>query len=159
MYLHGLEGSPQGTKGQYMVQSFGATAPDMPAIGGVESAFDDSYAVAREAVARENPSVVVGSSFGGAILMRLVLEGHWRGPCVFLASAGYRYGLGDSIPEGIEAIFIHAREDRIIPFEDSERVVRNSGPRCQLWPTDGDHRLHHIVSDGLLYRAVTALLP
>ena len=158
MYLHGLEGSPKGTKGGWMVREYDAHAPEMPAKQGRPNAFDDCYNIALDAVQRHRPSLIVGSSFGGAILMRLILDGHWSGPSVFLAQAGVTYGLGDRFPEGLRAILIHARDDAQIPYEDSVRLANNSGKGVLLWPTDGDHRLHHIVDDGTLRRAVDMLL-
>ena len=158
MYLHGLEGSPQGKKGAWMVRHYKAHAPAMPAKIGRLEAFEDSYGVALRAVNHHRPNLIVGSSFGGAILMRLILEGHWFGPSIFLAQAGLKYGLGDRLPEGLPAILIHATADKLIPLEDSETVANNSGPTVSLWTTGGDHKLHHIIDDGTLRRAIDTLL-
>ena len=158
MYLHGLEGSPQGTKGAWMTRTFGAYAPTMPAKAGDEEAFEKSYRVALEAVQTHRPNLIVGSSFGGAILMRLILERHWKGPSIFLAQAGVRYGLGDRLPSHIHAILIHGRQDTLIPIEDSILLAHNSGQNTILWGVDGEHRLHHIVEDGTLKKAVEHFL-
>lgn len=158
MYLHGLEGSPQGVKGRWMAQEFNATGPAMPAKRGNPSAFDESYAIAREAVRQLQPNIIVGSSFGGAILMRLVLEKEWFGPTIFLAQAGVLYGLGERLPEGLPAILIHAKKDKWIPHEHSLRLAQNSGDSVKLWTTEGDHKLHHITNDGTLRKAIETLL-
>jgi pimeloyl-ACP methyl ester carboxylesterase len=158
IYLHGLEGSPQGLKASWMAERFGSYAPSMPAHAGRPDAFDASLAVALEAVTEYPPNLIVGSSFGGALLMRLALDGHWRGPSIFLAQAGVAYGLGDRLPAGSRAILIHARQDSLIPFEHSQRLADKSGPLVELWATDGEHGLHHILKDGLFERAVRALI-
>ena len=162
MYLHGLEAKPWGTKGAWMTRTYGGSGPELPSATGEPDAFAKSCAVARDAVAREQPSLIVGSSFGGAVLMQLQLDGVWAGPSVFLAQAAIRLGVCDAsgrVPDGVSAIFIHARADDVVPFADSQAITDNSGPLVQLWPTHGDHRLHHITEDGTLQRAVDELLP
>ena len=99
------------------------------------------------------------SSFGGAVLLKLVHEKVWTGPCVFLAQAGIKYGLDARLPAGIHAILIHAEEDKLVPFADSMKIAEASGSQVELWPTGGDHKLHHITTDGTLKRAVEQLLP
>lgn len=162
MYLHGLEGSPQGTKGSWMRQFMNAIAPEMPASSlNLEQSFLDSYAVALEAVQRFTPKVIVGSSFGGAVLMRLLQSGDWAGNAVMLAPAGMKYGIGDTIPKGSTAIIIHSPSDAIVPYSDSQRVLKNSPTRAELWPApagddpEGNHRLSNIIENGQLCRAVT----
>ena len=159
MYLHGLEGSPKGTKGAWMVREYDAHAPEMPAKLGNPKAFEESYQIAVQAVQNLHPNLIVGSSFGGAILLRLIHEGVWRGPSVFLAQAGVKYGLDARLPSGISAILIHAVDDKLVPYSDSQKIVEASEDGVELWPTGGDHKLHHITIDGTLQRAVEKLLP
>ena len=142
-----------------MSEHYGAIAPDMPAKQGRAEAFDECYAIAADAVQQHQPQLIVGSSFGGAILMRLLREEIWFGASIFLAQAGVLYGLGDRLPEGVPAILIHSRADELIPFEHSQRLAENSGNTVHLWEANGDHRLHNIVSDGTLIRAIETLLP
>lgn len=176
MYLHGLEGSPQGTKGRWMQTYFSAVAPEMPASrDNFEHSFAASYKVAKSAVQTHQPDVIVGSSFGGGILMKLLQSGDWSGNAVMLAPAGVMYGIGDNIPEGSHAIIIHSPADHLVSYADSELIVRNSGGRAELWAAesvhldscdpsstdnacDGNHRLHAIIHDGMLARAVVAQL-
>ena len=159
MYLHGLEGSPSGLKASWMRREFGAFAPEMPAHGRDLETFERCVSIAADALRAHRPNLVVGSSFGGAVLMKLVVDGIWCGPCIFLAQAGVAYGFPERLPPGIRAILIHARQDEIIPFAHSEIVAASSGDEVELWPTDGSHGLAHIVEDGLLRRAVEACVP
>ena len=158
MYLHGLEGSPRGTKGAWMTRMYDASAPEMPARSHVQDAFSKCVAVAREALRQKEPSLIVGSSYGGAVLLQLVLEGTWSGPCVFLAQAGIKLGVGDTLPPGVRAILIHALHDDVVPHEDSRILAENSGNSVELWTVEGDHRLHHITDDGTLQSAIDGLL-
>ena len=159
MYLHGLEGTPSGKKGSWMVEQFHAHAPEMPAKLANPDAFEQSYQIAANAVRTLQPNLIVGSSFGGAILLRLIHEGVWEGPSVFLAQAGVKYGLSARLPSGLRAILIHAIADKLVPFADSQQMAEQSGDGVELWPTDGDHKLHHITNDGTLRRAIERLLP
>ena len=158
LYLHGLEGSPKGTKGAWMTARFGAVAPEMPARAGVENAFARCVDVARMAVEKHAPSLIVGSSYGGAVLMQLIVDGVWKGPSIFLAQAAVKLGVGDRLPPGIPAIFIHAPGDAVVPYEDSVTVVTNSDEQAVLWTVEGDHRLHFITEDGTLENAILTLL-
>ena len=158
MYLHGLEGTPNGTKGRWMQTMFGAIAPLLPAKRDNPEAFRQSVSVAKDAVARYQPKVIVGSSFGGAVLMQLLIDGIYDGPSVLLAQAGVKYGVAERLPEDTYAILIHAPDDDIVPFEDSVRLQEQSGAGVELWPTEGDHRLHHITKDGTLERAIRQCL-
>jgi hypothetical protein len=165
MYLHGLEGSPQGTKGSWMRQFMNAIAPEMPARRtNLEQSFLDSYTVALAAVHKYEPKVIVGSSFGGAILMRLLQSGDWSGNAVMLAPAGIMYGIGETIPKGSTAIIIHSPSDAIVSYSDSQKVIKNSPSRAELWPAptsdapEGNHRLSDIIENGQLCRAVTTQL-
>ena len=158
MYLHGLEGNPNGTKGRWMQTMFGAVAPALPAKRDNPEALRQSVLVAKEAVERYQPSVIVGSSFGGAVLMQLLMDGIYTGPSVLLAQAGVKYGVTERLPQGAYAILIHAPDDDIVPFRDSLQLKEKSDGDVELWPTEGDHRLHHITTDGTLERAIRQCL-
>ena len=75
LFLHGLEGSPHGTKGTWLREHYDVVAPALDT-SSIEAALEDALA----ALAAE-PDVVVGSSFGGAVLLELLHVGAWRGPC------------------------------------------------------------------------------
>lgn len=187
MYLHGREGDPCGSKGSYMQfkLSCGAHAPRMPATSKIPDAFDRSYEIAERALLdlkeqNDLPNVIVGSSFGGAVLMKLIQEGHWNGPSIFLASAHmkkeiraeYNLPLWDSLPPNHRAIFIHSKTDALVLYQDAVDTIANTKERTEeegileLWtarsPTldkdpCGNHRLHEISKDGSLKRAVEKL--
>lgn len=116
-----------------------------------ERAFRTPVAAARAALA-EGADVLVGSSFGGATALICVHEHGWRGPTVLLAAAsGWTpYAM---IPPDLPCVLVHGRRDGVIPIAHSRRLAASS-PRAVLWEGDWDHRLHGILQDGTLRRAI-----
>lgn len=183
MYLHGREGSPFGTKGTYMRLRIvpAALAPSMPATSKNPDAFNESYEIAKEQVTAHSPSIIVGSSFGGAVLMKLIHEGVWLGPSIFLAQAAikkqlrdeFNLPLWDFLPPDHQAIFIHAKSDSLVRYQDSVLIKKNSELRnnqsglIHLWDAEngppggysqGNHRLAEITKNGMLRRALELML-
>ena len=163
LYLHGFEGSVQGTKGRHLHEMFGSTGPEMPTyrhrtdeFGETPWCFEECFAIARDFVVSQPCSVLVGSSFGGAVTLALLQRGVWVGPVVLLAPAGALYGFAPYIPRNCHAIVIHDPADDVVPFEGSERLTKENDQRVELWSSDGGHRLHSVVESGLLERAVRA---
>lgn len=112
----------------------------------------------REALAT-GPDLVIGSSFGGAVLLRLVREEpRWRGPCLFLAGAGVALTDWRTLPDDLRAVLVHGRRDTVIPLAHSRLLVRSAGPQVQLWEVGGDHGLADAVTDGTLAAAIAWLL-
>ncbi len=158
VYIHGLEGSPMGTKGRFIEQTFGRSGPEMPASrdaqGGRPSCFEACYERVVTYLHQHPASVIIGSSFGGAITMALLQRGVWRGPIVLLAPAIQYYGLALTLPAGVHAVIIHDPSDDIIPFAGSQALQHANPLMTELRESDGGHRLHTITSNGMLERAV-----
>ena len=95
-FVHGLESSPQGIKARRFAEEFEALTPTMDTRD-----FEGSLAVQREALARFGPDVLVGSSYGGALVVALLQRGDWRGPTLLLAQAALRRGLTPELPEDV----------------------------------------------------------
>ena len=163
IYLHGLEGNANGTKGSYLQKNFGAIAPQMPASRRAlakdrAKCFQECLEVARKAVKEHNPDVIIGSSFGGGITLALMQEGSHKGHAILLAPAGIKYGLPTLIPEGNRVIIIHDPTDDVVDFQDSVRVLNDnlqSGTKnIELIETDGGHRLSNLTKNKLLERCL-----
>ena len=103
------------------------------------------------------PDVIVASSFGGAVLTRVILEGGWTGPTVFLAQAAHKFGVADSLPQGTEAIYIHGTEDDIVDFEGSAILARSS-QSARLVAVEDGHRLKSDESKDAFLAAIAELL-
>jgi pimeloyl-ACP methyl ester carboxylesterase len=178
VFLHGLKSSPNGTKARWLRENLGACAVDLdttaaiafyqsaqisttepgPANPAFDRAFKKPMARARRAL-RDNPAkVVVGSSFGGAVLLKLIHEGSWKRSSVFIAQAGVKLTAYDSLPSTVPAVFLHGVEDTEIPIADSRLLAKNSGPQVQLWEIEDDHRMHSILESGILAMAILTSL-
>lgn len=165
MYLHGLEGDANGTKGLYCQTQYGAVAPQMPAtleslMRSRKDCIKTCYQIAKEAVLTHKPNIIIGSSFGGGITMALMQHGVHKGKAVLLAPAGVKYGLPTLIPQGNRVVIIHDPTDDIVPFKDSVRIYGDNildGCDVKIIKTDGGHRLINLTTDGLLDRVVLNL--
>jgi len=86
---------------------------------------------------RHRPDVRVGSSRGGAVAMN-INGGNAR--LVLLCPAWRKHGTAKTVKPG--AVILHSRADDLVPFADSEELVRNSGlPASALVEVGDDHRL------------------
>lgn len=178
LFLHGLEGSPQGHKGTWLREHYGAHAPALDtraardavarfALEGtrwrwrpedVELALRSPMLQALEALARQPRRLIIGSSFGGALLVELIHQGHWRGPTILLAAAAAKMHRRRALPLGLPAVLIHGRQDQVVPIADSRNLAADSGAGVALWEVDGDHGLGSILTDGTLAKAIALLL-
>lgn len=165
MYLHGLEGEPNGVKGSYCQTHYNAVAPQMPAtleslMRSRKDCIKTCYKIAKEAVLKHKPDLIIGSSFGGGITMALMQNEVHKGKAILLAPAGVKYGLPTLIPQGNRVVIIHDPTDDIVPFKDSVRIYGDNildGCDVKLIKTDGGHRLINLTTDGLLDRVVLSL--
>lgn len=116
---------------------------------GYEQAFATPLARARAAITPDT-RVIVGSSFGGAVLLRLLHEApHWRGACVFLAGAGPKLTPHRTLPAGVPCLLAHGTRDTVVPYEDSVTLA-NSSPDAELRTLDDTHPLGSLLDGGLL---------
>lgn len=184
LLLHGLESavddnlSPIGRKAVFLRQHYPTITPGLDTRAAiahrdyciahqtpwltdperVAAAFETPMANARAALTDE-VGLIVASSFGGAVLLKLLHEApRWSGPCIFLAGAGRKLTDHDHLPPGCRAILIHGRDDNVIPLEDSRQLAATGGPHVQLWEVGDGHRLHSILEDGTLHKAIALML-
>ena len=158
LYLHGLEGDANGTKGLHCQNHYGANAPQMPAtiknlMRSRRGCIKTCYQIARRAVKRHQPDLIIGSSFGGGLTIALMQHGIHKGKAILLAPAGVKYGLPTIIPPENEVVIIHDPTDQIVPFEDSVRIYKDNlleGCDIRLITADGGHQLDNLTTNGLL---------
>lgn len=114
-----------------------------------EEAFALPLARARAAITPQT-ELITASSFGGAVLLRLLHEAPvWRGPCVFLAGAGLKLTPYDRLPADVPCLCVHGTDDRIVPFADSEALAATS-PTAELRAVADGHRLTSLLDEGLI---------
>jgi hypothetical protein len=59
---------------------------------------------------------------------------------VLFCPAWKKYGTAKTVKQG--TVILHSRADDVVPFADSEELIRNSGlPASSLIETGSDHRL------------------
>jgi pimeloyl-ACP methyl ester carboxylesterase len=133
LFLHGWQSVPGGLKPTYLA-SHGHEVIN-PRLD--EEDFTRAVATAQAEVDHHRPEVVVGSSRGGAVAMNLS-AGDTQ--LVLLCPAWRHWGSATTVPPGTR--ILHSRLDEVIPFADSEALIRNSGlPPENLIETGSDHRL------------------
>ena len=171
LFLHGLESGPGGSKARFLSSHFTVLCPTLDTtlargLTDASSAADritslvSPVEVARSAVRSFQPDVVVGSSFGGAVLQCLWETNTWSGPSILLASAGYKFlGERSLIPRAIpHAVLVHGVHDEVIPFEHSLRLSQIL--KSPLLTPDDDHRLRSTLEGPvpLLLTAISLVL-
>ncbi len=176
VFLHGLESGPRGNKARHFAARYGALAVDLDTRAAVASfqaavaegaPWDHRRADLRAACARPleraraaigpQTRLLIGSSFGGALVMMLMRSGDWQGPALILAGAGLKLTGDPRLPEGARAVLIHGRGDAVVPLEDARATAAASGPGVCLWEVDDDHRLDATLRGGLIDLAVAWL--
>jgi fermentation-respiration switch protein FrsA (DUF1100 family) len=152
-FAHGLESSPHGNKARLLGAAFEALTPAMDT-----GHFPSCVALHAAALVSFRPHVLVGSSFGGAVVVELLARGLFRGPVLLLAQAARRYRPGARLPDGVRVLLVHARGDAVVPFADSEALARTGSPELvTLRPCDDDHALTGYCARGELEEAVREL--
>lgn len=151
-FAHGLESSPQGNKARLFAQHFTALTPSMNTRD-----LEQCITVHAEALARFQPSVLVGSSFGGAVAVALLMRGLYKGPTLLLAQAAVRYFPDARLPEGVPVTLVHAHQDEVIAFTDSVQLAQTgSRELVKLFARDDDHALSQLCASGELVTLVAA---
>jgi hypothetical protein len=133
LFLHGWQSIPGGVKPLYL-REHGHTVvnPKLP-----DEDFEQAVQIAQDEFDRHEPQVVVGSSRGGAVAMNIA-SGNAK--LVLLCPAWKRWGTAKMVKPG--TIILHSRADDVIPFSDSEELVRTSGlANSALIEIGSDHRL------------------
>jgi predicted esterase len=152
-FIHGLEGSPQGSKARQLAEHFETRSPAMDT-----SDFEACVAGQAEVLEDFRPDVLVGSSFGGAVAVALLERALWRGPTLLLAQAALHYDSAARLPEGVTIWLVHGREDNIVDPEQSRSLSRTGSPeRVRLIEVNDDHPLHASVSTGRLVEWVAGV--
>ena len=155
LFIHGLEGSPQGTKARFLAEHFDAHTPAMDT-----QDFDACVQVQREAIGSFAPDVVVGSSFGGAVLVALLQDGTWFGPTLLLAPAAEKLGHAAHLPAGVPVLIVHGLRDDVVPIEHSRRLAGTGHPAdVRLLEVEDDHPLRGLVEGDRLARLVHQIAP
>mmetsp|Transcript_21187 Transcript_21187/g.56513 ORF Transcript_21187/g.56513 Transcript_21187/m.56513 type:complete len:225 (-) Transcript_21187:100-774(-) len=165
-YIHGLESNAQGFKATYLKKWFPhVCAVEMDTssalnLGGTverlssersgdgqahkyetadkfdHDVFEHCIEQQADALRRFAPDVVVGSSFGGAVAVEILLRGLWSGPTVLLAPAHQLLSRDFVIPPSIAVTVIHGLRDSVVPLGSSVRLASCSRDVVLVTPDD-----------------------
>jgi Alpha/beta hydrolase family len=133
LFLHGWNSVPGGVKPTFLARhGHEVINPKLP-----DEDFAEAVEIAQAEFDRHRPQVVVGSSRGGAVAMNI---DSGEAKLVLLCPAWNKYGTARTVKAG--TVILHSRADDVVPFGDSEELVRNSGlPAWTLIEVGTDHRL------------------
>lgn len=130
LFLHGWKSVPGGVKPSFLVRHGHAVInPKLP-----DDDFAEAVRIAQAEFNRHRPEVVVGSSRGGAVAINID-SGDAR--LVLLCPAWKKYGAAKTVKS--DTVIMHSRADDVVPFTDSEELVKNGG--VTLIEVGTDHRL------------------
>ena len=145
LFLHGWQSVPGGVKPTFLAQhGHEVINPKLP-----DEDFTLAVKIAQAEFDTHQPDVVVGSSRGGAVAINIE-SGDAR--LVLLCPAWKKYGTARTVKPG--TVILHSRADDVVPFSDSEELVRNSGlPALALIEVGTDHRLADLELLAAMLRA------
>jgi hypothetical protein len=130
LFLHGWQSVPGGVKPTYLAQhGHEVINPKLP-----DEDFGEAVRIAQVEYDKHRPNVVVGSSRGGAVAMNIKSV---EAKLVLLCPAWKKWGTARTVKPG--TVILHSRADDVVPFADSEELVRRSG--ATLIEVGTDHRL------------------
>ena len=133
LFLHGWNSIPGGVKPTYL-KDHGYTVinPKLP-----DEDFQEAVRIAQAEFDKHHPEVVVGSSRGGAVAMNI---NSGEAKVVLLCPAWKKWGTAKTVKP--DTVILHSRADDVIPYADSEQLVKDSGlPSTSLIEVGTDHRL------------------
>jgi len=114
--------------------------------------FEEAVRTAQNEFDKHRPDVVVGESRGGTIAMNI---DSGDAGLVLLCPGWKKWGVFKSVKS--RTVILHSPLDDIVPFSDSEELIRNSGlPALALLEVGHDHWLNDAESLEVLLSSCAA---
>lgn len=163
-YIHGYEGSSNGTKGRWLKENFSCFGIDMPdaksshplgkkaplpeVLNEIRNAIEPSAVFIKPYIKKIQPKIVVASSFGTAVWLKIIQEDPaFAVPSILLAPACSLLKIGNAFPKDLRTIIIHGTKDEIIPMEEAQKIHEASGSKSLFWPIEDEHSLPRLTID------------
>jgi predicted alpha/beta hydrolase family esterase len=138
-FLHGLDSSGQGTKGQYFSENFPAVqCPDFH--GGLQERLEQFEALCLE----ENSLLLIGSSFGGLMAVHFAMKYPDRIAKLILLAPALNF-LGYKPPEQKlvnETLLVIGEDDDVTPVDPVVRLARETFVNLNTKIVADNHMLH-----------------
>jgi hypothetical protein len=134
LFLNGWRAAPGGVKPTLLArQGHEVVTPKLD-----DDDFDESVRIAQAEFDALRPDLVVGLSRGGGVALNIDTR---AARLVVLCPSWKRWGVARTAKPG--TVILHARADDVVPFTDSEELVRASGlPDSALVAVGVDHWLN-----------------
>ena len=118
LFLHGLGSQPGGLKPTYLMDhGHEVLNPRLP-----DDDFAESLRIAQSEYDQHRPDVIVGSSRGGGVAVNI---DSGDTPLVLLCPSWKNKRLASKVKPN--TMILHSRQDDVIPFNESEELLINSG--------------------------------
>ena len=150
VFLHGLKSHPGGTKATWLGEHFDAVVPALDTTSLEAARVDALDALDGDGA---DADLLIGSSFGGALALRLVAEGHWTRPVVLLAPA-VQYAPEVAFDPTTRVAVVLGRRDDVVDWTAVVKRFADAGPEVQLFLGGWGHRLMGALEDGTIRRAI-----
>lgn len=148
LYIHGLKGGPGSPKVKLLNQ---APRLEVRCVKMFWPWVLLPYWLWRQAreIKSFHPDIVVGSSYGAALLGILVQIGIWRGPTLYLSQALTRiFPHRAWLHRDSSGVFLHGRNDTVIPIEQTLALTKpDESTTClnMVVAYNDDHRLRSVL--------------
>ena len=153
-FVHGLESAPGSSKSTYLDRYFEAVTPAMDTRD-----FEGAIGIQARHAADFLPDVLVGSSFGGAVVLAMLQRGFHLGATVLLCPAYRHFSVEGRIPDGARVVIAHGTRDDLVPLDDSKSLAATGTPGLvELVVVDDEHRLRTLLDDDALAMLVRRAL-
>ena len=186
-YVHGLEAGPQAFKARCLAEVGAVKAPDMATSlwnpfcantflgrflahlswgAAARDVLDRCVAIQKDALSE--PDVLVASSWGAAVALKLLVDRAWTGPTVLLCP-GHRRLLASQDADALVTAFralpkktlrrvvlVHGTADATVPIADSRELAADRAKLVEV--PGGSHGLGAAAAEGLLSSVVLDVL-
>lgn len=140
VFIHGLESTAQGAKGQYFSQNF----PQM-IIEDYTGDFTTRMQKLNGVLAGKNNLIIVGSSYGGLMAVQYAMENESRVKKLILLAPALtlpEFKSGSCKPLMIPVILYHGTGDDIVDPQIVKKIASNYFGNLEHYLVEDDHPLH-----------------
>jgi pimeloyl-ACP methyl ester carboxylesterase len=143
MFIHGLESSGQGFKGQLLRSVYDdLLAPDFP------GSFEQRMARLHPMLSGQGPWTLVGSSFGGLMAATWTCEHPDQVQRLILLAPALHYpafAQAGFASVDVPTVVVHGTNDTVVPLDVVRSIAERSFSDLTFRQVDDDHQLHKTV--------------